>query len=57
MIEAVQSETGRSDFCYNLDSERVNFKLFSLVYWLYLLKFELFGARLLKKRDSLKLKI
>ena len=33
-----------------LDSERGNFKLFGLIYWLYLRKFELFGARLLKKR-------
>ena len=34
-----------------LDGERGNFKLFGLIYWLYLRKFELFGARLLKKRD------
>ena len=34
----------------NLDSERGNFKLFGLIYWLYLKKLELFGARLLKKR-------
>ena len=32
-------------------SERGNFKLFGLVYQLYLRKFELFGARLLKKRE------
>ena len=36
----------------SLDSERGNFKLFGLIYWLYLLKFELFAARLLKKRDN-----
>ena len=34
-----------------LDSERGNFKLFAHIYWLYLRKIELFGARLLKKRD------
>ena len=33
-----------------LDSERRNFKLFGLIYSLYLRKFKLFGARLLKKR-------
>ena len=33
-----------------LDSERGNFKLFGLIFQLYLRKFELFGARLLKKR-------
>ena len=36
----------------SLDSERGNFKLFGLIYWLYLVKFELFAARLLKKRDN-----
>ena len=36
-------------WCY-LDSERGNFKLFGFIYWLYLREFELFGARLLKKR-------
>ena len=35
----------------SLDNERGNFKLFGLIYKLYLRKFELFGARLLKKRD------
>ena len=38
----------------NLDSERGNFKLFGLIYWLYLRKFELFGARLLKKRVNMR---
>ena len=33
-----------------LHSERGNFKLFGLIYKLYFRKFELFGARLLKKR-------
>ena len=33
-----------------LDSERGNFKLLGLIYQLYLRKFELFGARLLRKR-------
>ena len=34
----------------DLDSERGNFRLFGLIKWLYLRKFELFGPRLLKKR-------
>ena len=33
-----------------LDSERGNFKLFGVIYLLYLKKFEHFGARLLKNR-------
>ena len=43
---------GRPAYSYtnDLDSERGNFKLFGLIYQLYLRKFELFGARLLKKR-------
>ena len=36
---------------YLLDSEWGNFKVFGLQNLLYLRKFELFGARLLKKRD------
>ena len=36
----------------NFYSERVNFKLFGLIYYLHLRKFELFGARLLKKRGN-----
>ena len=46
-FQALSPEPGVS-----LDSERGNFKLFGLIYWLYLRKFELFGARLLKKRVS-----
>ena len=37
-----------------LHSERGNFKLFGFMYQLYLKRFELFGARLLKKFKSLK---
>ena len=36
---------------YVLDSEQGNFNLFGLIYSLYLRKIELFGARLLKKKD------
>ena len=36
----------------NVDSEWGNFELFGRIYWLYLRKFELFGARLLKKRGN-----
>ena len=35
---------------FYLDSERGNFKLFGLIYFLNLRKFELLGSRLLKKR-------
>ena len=41
--------TGRHQ-SFGLNSERGNFKLFGLIYQLYLKKFELLGARLLKKR-------
>ena len=40
-----------------LDSKRGNFKLFGLIYWLYLRKFKLLGARLLRKRDKRSMKI
>ena len=38
--------------CYNLDSQWENVKLFDLIYYVYLKKFELFWAWLLKKRDN-----
>ena len=42
----------RDEIQHDSDSERGNFKLFGLIQWLYLREFELFGARLLKKRDE-----
>ena len=41
----------------DLDSERGNFKLFGFIYLLYLRKFELFVARLLKQRVTINLKL
>ena len=50
LLRSLDSERGNfRDFF--LDSERGNFRLFGLIYQLYFRKFELFAARLLKKRE------
>ena len=35
----------------NIDSDRGNFKLLGLIYWLYLRNFELFGGRVVEEES------